>query len=82
MSKHAPGPWIVSGKTVKSIHHQRSHSVARVDNKQFTPEANAANARLIAAAPDLLAALREIQANPNDPRAHRTALDVLAKVGT
>lgn len=31
---------------------------------------------------ELLAALRELQANPNDPRAHRTALDVFAKVGT
>ena len=57
MSKHAPGPWVTSGQTVKSVHHQRHYAVARVHNPLFTPEANAANARLIAAAPDLLAAL-------------------------
>ncbi len=28
---------------------------------------------------ELIAALRELQANPNDPRAHRTALDAIAK---
>ncbi|HEX2901691.1 MAG TPA: hypothetical protein VHS96_18410 [Bacteroidia bacterium] len=39
-----------------------------------------ANAALIAAAPELLAALRYLQAMPNDPRAHRAALDVLAKL--
>ena len=36
-----------------------------------------ANARLIAASPLLLAALDRLQANPNDPRAHRQALDAL-----
>ncbi|MGX0136326.1 hypothetical protein [Cupriavidus metallidurans] len=36
-----------------------------------------ADAQLLAAAPKLLAALRELQANPNDPRAHRTALDAM-----
>ncbi len=38
-----------------------------------------ANARLIAAAPDLLAALHYIQSMPNDPRAHRAALDAIKK---
>lgn len=32
-----------------------------------------------AAAPELLAALNRLQANPNDPRAHRQALDAIAK---
>lgn len=36
-----------------------------------------ANMRVWAAAPKLLAALRELQANPNDPRAHRWALDAI-----
>lgn len=35
-------------------------------------------AQLLASAPKLLHALRELQANPNDPRAHRTALDAMA----
>jgi hypothetical protein len=38
-----------------------------------------ANARLIAAAPDLLDALNRLQASPNDPRAHRQALDAITK---
>ena len=38
----------------------------------------AANATFIAAAPATHAALVELQANPNDPRAHRTALDAMA----
>lgn len=37
-----------------------------------------ANARKIAAAPALHFALATLQANPNDPRAHRIALDALA----
>ena len=38
-----------------------------------------ANARLISAAPEILTALEAIQANPNDPSAHRIALDAIAK---
>ena len=45
----------------------------------FDPEDQLQRAILIASAPDLLAALRELQANPNDPRAHRTALDAIAE---
>lgn len=59
----APGPWKAYGKTIKSVHHQRHYSVARVDNKLFTPEANEANARLIAAAPELLEVLQEAMAS-------------------
>lgn len=61
-TNHTPGPWTVNGKTVKSVDHGHHYTVARVDNPKFTPEANAANARLIAAAPDLLAALRALTA--------------------
>lgn len=57
---HAPGPWHVDGKTVKSVDHQRYYTVARVDNNKFTPEANAANARLIAKAPAMLDVLRRV----------------------
>jgi hypothetical protein len=37
------------------------------------------HATLAAAAPDLFWALNNLQANPNDPRAHRQALDAMAK---
>lgn len=41
------------------------------------PEAAMANARLMASAPLLLDALDRLQANPNDPRMHRLALDAM-----
>lgn len=36
-----------------------------------------ANVAIITAAPVLFAALNNLQANPNDPRAHRQALDAI-----
>jgi hypothetical protein len=38
-----------------------------------------ADARIMTMAPDLLRALDNLQANPNDPAAHRLAMDVMAK---
>lgn len=37
------------------------------------------DAILLAAAPDLLRALDRLQANPNDPAAHREALDAMRR---
>ena len=59
-AKHTPAPWTVSGKQVKSIDHGKRYTVATANNPKFTDEANASNARLIAAAPDLLAALQMV----------------------
>ncbi len=71
---HSPGPWEHSnGKifgptatAILTIHKHRSQTVTL------------ANIALVKSAPLLLTALRELQANPNDPRAHRTALDAIA----
>jgi hypothetical protein len=52
--------------------------ISGVGNRVNIGESDA-NAILIGAAPELLAALQELQANPNDPRAHRKALDTIAK---
>lgn len=54
------GPWHVVGNCVKCIDHGRYYTVARVHNPKFTPEGNEANARLIAAAPELLEALESM----------------------
>lgn len=62
-TQHTPGPWAVSGNQVKSIDHGKRYTVATANNSKFTDEANANNARLIAAAPDLLVALQKIDAN-------------------
>lgn len=59
-AQHTPGPWTVSGKQVKSIDHGKRYTVATANNSKFTDEANANNARLIAAAPELLAALEDL----------------------
>ena len=76
MSKHTPGPWIcqenrtiVSGSPLVTSRH---HWIARANNnatlgktnediRKYTEEANA-NARLIAAAPELLGALKNAAA--------------------
>lgn len=59
MSNHTTGPWWAEGATVKATSHGRSFKITRADGLRHTPEGNANNARLIAAAPDLLASLEE-----------------------
>jgi hypothetical protein len=56
----APGPWHRSGSSVFSTDHGKRYRVATVRNHLFTAEANAANANLIAAAPELLKALQAV----------------------
>jgi hypothetical protein len=60
MSKHTPGPWVVyddsnDGKTNRIEIAARGKTVARIYHS--VPEEDLPNARLIAAAPDLLEAL-------------------------
>jgi len=62
VADHTPGPWHVCGDMIRStVSNAAMRSVAKVYVSQMhgKPEA-AANARLIAAAPDLLAALKGI----------------------
>ena len=62
MSKHTPGEWIADGKDVRStVRTPGSRLVAEAHFRE-DPEETEANARLIAAAPDLLAACRSILA--------------------
>jgi len=72
--KHTPSPWIVAGNTVYALdetdrvnrfsaHVQGGYVVDNPDVrpvKRTSPEELAANARLIAAAPDMLVALQKI----------------------
>jgi hypothetical protein len=69
MSKHAPGPW-----KHKAVHGEPNQSMILADDRsgnwimavqhqgEFMPEKQEANARLIAAAPELLEALTSIKA--------------------
>ena len=62
MADHTPGPWHVCGDMIRStVSNAAMRSVAKVYVSQMhgKPEA-AANARLIAAAPDLLEACRAL----------------------
>ena len=65
MTPHTPGPWRTTGPNVRTDTDQGTGALVATVKDHFadteTPEAEkAANARLIAAAPYLLAALREI----------------------
>ena len=64
MSKHTPGPWVVyddsnDGKTNRIEIAARGKTVARIYHS--VPEEDLLNARLIAAAPDLLEALKDLR---------------------
>ena len=61
-NKHAQGPWMLNGNTVEAypdLENSLSYiaPVCTVDD-DWNPDITQANARLIAAAPDLLAALQ------------------------
>ena len=62
-TKHTPGPWEqgtqVNGSTTLVARMKTGFVVAEMRNVHFREEAEA-NARLIAAAPDLLESLREL----------------------
>lgn len=80
-SKHTPGPWTIEpfDNFDKSIV-IREPGVA-VDNDDVNHAEAAANARLIAAAPDLLAALRECLTviDPEADPTHRSNREILAQ---
>ena len=62
MSKHTPGPWRISKfentTATRMVMGADNFAVTCVMERLSTPEENIANARLIASAPDLLAALQ------------------------
>ena len=65
MTKHTPGPWSVAETRHKYdtlIRNRDNDPVASTNFAGYSPKTAAANARLIAAAPDLLAACREFVA--------------------
>ena len=82
MSGHTPGPWVVdptvsSGEVMTprgyAIHEHPTYSSIK-DTKEIR-----ANARLIAAAPDLLEALQELHAKPEHTSSWLKASAAIAK---
>ena len=59
-TQHTPGPWTVtnSGLSIKSSGHSIHDRIADVYHSEKSAEIDRANARLIAAAPELLEALK------------------------
>ena len=72
MSKHTPGPWLREDRTIYTLmHHGWRKGVEQLKNRftvtvqkdfECSQEEIEANARLIAAAPELLKALKAIEA--------------------
>lgn len=59
--KHTPGPWLKSGCVVLSNDEDRGMRFATAERvRGRNPEEQEANARLIAAAPELLEAIKEL----------------------
>ena len=80
-AKHTPGPWVASGRFV-GVKNQLSH-IAECKSKDGywrDDEMSIANACMIAAAPDLLAALQAVVANAPEPYCAITrAVDALCR---
>jgi hypothetical protein len=77
-TSHAPGQWAVKNLSVYTDYGAgHRHKVADTRQPLFTRECQEANARLIAAAPDLLAALQAIMGDP-DAVDHILHLDAVA----
>lgn len=67
-TKHTPGEWAHTDGSIYSygVGHGADIATVNTDSAHFTDEEAEANARLIAAAPDLLQALKVIRSVLND----------------
>ena len=92
MSKHTPGPWIMTrrGEHYHDIHGRRWEELARVvtktDGAIKDSAEGMANAKLIAAAPELLEALKHLEGflsnkgySEHDPLVRGMARQAIAK---
>lgn len=68
-TKHTPGPWKAEGWKGIVVNDSNGHTLALAPGCSYSIEEMAANARLIAAAPDLLEALQNVIASTALPSA-------------
>lgn len=54
MSKHTPGPWVADGAQIFKSNTEGDTNIAQANGFRFDRETVEANARLLAAAPELL----------------------------
>lgn len=65
-TKHTPGPWMIAGKTVYALNEDGYNRFSALVQDAHTKESElVANARLIAAAPELLEALQMLTDHVN-----------------
>ncbi len=62
MTQHTPGPWVATGFEGIVVNDSKDRTLALAPGSSTNLEEMKANARLIAAAPDMLAALQDIMA--------------------
>lgn len=81
--KHTPGPWCVEGVGIRALVRAGTSGVIVAVRHRLSAQENEANARLIAAAPELLEALENILSNCLDSdglsRAYENARAAIAK---
>ncbi len=82
MTDYAPGPWHAHKTGIVTFYGTRRIQVATARQPLFTAECQEANARLIAEAPNMLAALQGVAALPGfepDEPYGRAVLAAIAK---
>lgn len=81
MNKHTPAPWFTDGDLSTALDIQSSAGrIAMIDEcSDLTDEQITANARLIEAAPLMLAALQRITHPAADDSDHAHALEIIAQ---
>ena len=80
MSDHTPGPWVVSGYRILSTR-TLEDVVALGPGVGYEGTQDDANARLIAAAPEMLALLRQIYTTPCECPLNGNGPDIPKAVG-
>lgn len=55
---YSPGPWFVKSSSIQAVDHGTKYTIARVGNTKLSAAGVAGNARLMAAAPELLETVR------------------------
>lgn len=60
-TKHTPGPWVIPAHDLNAIRTSADAPLAYAFKAKRSKDEGRANARLIAAAPDMLATLKQLQ---------------------
>lgn len=78
-AQHTPGPWIVDGQGIRALVRGSNGVIVAVRHRQPSEE-HEANARLIAAAPDMLQMLRVVERHFDTEEPHPVLQADIAEV--